>query len=199
MYKDNLAWYIYSSCVVEGLDTTVSDVRKMLNNQPISTRSAVRLFVRNMYDAWMFLLDNICHPLNIMFIRELNKICGTDIIYGAGELRSCHVSISGTEYTPPVPIQAEVEERLQAINSIANPRRKAIEIFCYLAKSQLFVDGNKRVSQLAANKILIENKIGILEIDTYRIDTFRKLLVEYYEGKSDGIKQFLDECIAESK
>jgi len=31
--------------------------------------------------------------------------------------------------------------------------------FCYAARTQIFIDGNKRVTQLIANKVLIENDI----------------------------------------
>lgn len=59
---------------------------------------------------------------------------------------------------------------------------RALECFCYIAKSQLFLDGNKRVAQLLANKVLIENGVGVFQIPVEYCDNFKELLVRYYES-----------------
>ena len=51
--------------------------------------------------------------------------------------------------------------------------------------AQIFIDGNKRVAQLIANKILIENDIGIFQIDIEDLETFKGLLLEFYESDDD--------------
>lgn len=64
----------------------------------------------------------------------------------------------------------------------------------FVARSQMFLDGNKRVAQLMCNKIMMQNDLGIFSIPYDKIDTFKQLLVEYYESnQADNLKQFFRE------
>lgn len=70
----------------------------------------------------------------------------------------------------------------------------ALEMFCYITRTQMFLDGNKRVAQLMCNKIMMENDIGILSIPYDEIDQFKEKLVDYYEtNDTDLLKDFLRE------
>ena len=51
----------------------------------------------------------------------------------------------------------------------------------------MFADGNKRVAQLIANKILIANDVGIFQIPIEQIETFKRLLIDFYETNDDSI------------
>lgn len=67
----------------------------------------------------------------------------------------------------------------------------ALEMFCYVARTQMFLDGNKRVAQLMCNKIMMEDDIGIFSIPYNEIDRFKELLVDFYEtSNSDKLKDF---------
>lgn len=61
----------------------------------------------------------------------------------------------------------------------------------------MFIDGNKRVAQLIANKILIQNNIGIFQIPIEKMEEFKVMLIAYYETADDKeIIDFMDEfCI----
>ena len=60
---------------------------------------------------------------------------------------------------------------------------------------QIFVDGNKRVAQLIANKVLIENDIGIFQIPIEKLEQFKYLLIGFYETDDDtAIIDFMKEC-----
>lgn len=64
-------------------------------------------------------------------------------------------------------------------------------MLCFIARSQMFLDGNKRVAQLMCNKIMMQNDIGIFSIPYDDIDMFKKLLVDFYEtNESYEIKDF---------
>lgn len=194
--KRSLVDSIYTSCKVEGLSTTFPDTQNILDNAPVTTTADVVVFTLNMRDAWRFLLDNLDYPINLMYIRELNKICGNRLIYGSGELRTSNVRIGGSSYIPQIPTQEEVIRKLNELNTTTDPVERAVKTFCYLAKAQLFIDGNKRLAQLVANKILISEGIGILQIND--ADRFKQILVDYYESTSDRLKDFLKECIIRS-
>ena len=62
----------------------------------------------------------------------------------------------------------------------------------YGMRSQLFWDGNKRTSMIAANKILISNGKGILTIQDKDLQKFSTLLTEFYNtNNSEKIEEFL--------
>ena len=168
------------------LGVIIPDTQNILDNAPVTTTADVVVFTLNMRDAWRFLLDNLDYPINLMYIRELNKICGYRLIYGSGELRTSNVRIGGSSYIPQIPTQEEVIRKLNELNTMTDPIERAVKTFCYLAKAQLFIDGNKRLAQLVANKILISEGIGILQIND--ADRFKQILVDYYESTLIGLR-----------
>ena len=55
---------------------------------------------------------------------------------------------------------------------------KAVALMLWIMRTQPFKDGNKRVATLAANKILIEDGKGLLQVPVETILEFKKLLIE---------------------
>ena len=68
-------------------------------------------------------------------------------------------------------------DKLAEIDSMDNRLEAALEMFCFIARSQIFLDGNKRVAQLMCNKIMMENDIGIFSVPYDEIDRFKELLL----------------------
>lgn len=188
---------IWKAANVEGLGTTFSNTEAILENLPVTTKRDEVLFVLNMRDAWRFLLDNLDYNNCWMLIREFNNIVGRDLIYGCGTVRRIEVRIGGTSWKPVIPIESDIYDSISDINKITDPIDKALEYFCYLCRAQLFIDGNKRVAQLMANKVLIENGVGILSIPVEKVCKFKELLIGYYESNDSVLlKEFLKtECI----
>lgn len=90
-----------------------------------------------------------------------------------------------------LPHEGMIVETLDRINQMTDKLEAALEMFCFVAGTQMFLDGNKRVAQLMCNKIMMENDIGIFSIPYDEIDHFKELLVEFYEtDNSDKIKDF---------
>ena len=48
-------------------------------------------------------------------------------------------------------------------------------------RRQMFIDGNKRIAMLFANKIMIDNGCGIITIAQENQATFYEKLIKYYE------------------
>ena len=195
--KRQLVDSIWKSAGIEGLGTTFPNTEKILDNIPVETSRDEVLFIVNMKRAWEFLFNNIDYPNNLMFLRELNKICMTDIIYGADKIRTGMVTIGGTSWTPELPNEAAIIEDIDRINKIDDKLDLALEMFCYVSRTQMFLDGNTRTAQLICNKILMENDIGILSIPYDKISDFKELLVDYYEtDNNENLKEFFKEkCI----
>ncbi len=52
---------------------------------------------------------------------------------------------------------------------------------CWIQRSQMFQDGNKRLVNLIANKEMIRLGQGIIAIPVEKIGDYLTLLIEYYE------------------
>lgn len=185
MAKRLLVDSIWKSANLEGLGTTFPKTEAILANAPTETKTEEVLFVINMKRAWQFLLDNLKSNNNIMLIREYNKIVGEMLFRNNGEIRTFHVQIGGTTWEPEMPNVECIIEDIKKIDGISEVETKALKFFCFVTRSQMFVDGNKRVAQLIANKVLIENNMGIFQIPISRLEEFRTLLIDFYESNND--------------
>ncbi len=111
--------------------------------------------------------------------------------------------IAGTlrfRYMLPVPnscIKLLIRDELNQLMKLNNPTERSIEVMLWGMKSQLFGDGNKRNSMLAANKIMIENGCGIISVPNKYLEQFNEVLSDFYTNNSlDYAKNFVYEhCI----
>ncbi len=197
MAKRLLVDSIWKSANLEGLGTTFPKTEAILANAPTTTKTEEVLFIVNMKRAWQFLLDNLNYDNNLMILREYNKIVGELLFQYAGEIRTIPVQIGGTSWEPEIPQTGVIIKRLEEIEKIQDTELKALKYFCYTARTQMFVDGNKRVAQLIANKVLIENNVGIFQIPIEKLEEFKGLLIEFYEtDREEEIVAFMKEfCI----
>lgn len=185
MAKRLLIDSIWKSANLEGLGTTFPKTEAILANAPTTTKTEEVLFVINMKRAWQFLLDNLDYENSLMILREYNKIVGELLFNYAGEIRTIPVQIGGTSWEPEIPQTGIIIDMLKDIEKIENVEIRALKYFCYVARTQMFIDGNKRVAQLIANKVLIQNDIGIFQIPIERLEEFKMLLIQFYESGND--------------
>lgn len=201
MAKRMLVDSIWKSANLEGLGTTFPKTEAILANAPTTTRTEEVLFVINMKRAWQFLLDNLEYNNCIMLLREFDKIVGELLFSYAGEIRTIPVQIGGTSWEPEMPHTGVIMDSIKEIEQIEDIELRALKYFCYIARTQMFIDGNKRVAQLMANKVLIENNIGIFQISIEKLEEFKEKLIEFYEiGDDKKIIGFMKEyCIRRVK
>ena len=145
------------------------------------------------------MLDNIDSPMTLDFICRINEDVSRNESLDWGHLRSGMVGISGTDYVPSIPKKEEVMSNIDTImNADTCTTSKALELYAYCCKSQLFWDGNKRTAFIAANKVLIAGGGGLLTIKDDDIVEFNTILTEYYNddaNKSTLLKFLYDKCI----
>lgn len=187
MAKRLLVDSIWKSANLEGLGTTFSKTEAILANAPTTTKAEEVLFVINMKRAWQFLLDNLHCTNCLALLRDYNKIVGELLFSYAGEIQTFPVQIGGTTWEPAIPHTGIIINKIKELEYIEDVELKALKYFCYVARTQMFADGNKRVAQLIANKIMIENNIGIFQIPIERLEDFKTLLTDFYESDNDEI------------
>lgn len=185
MAKRLLVDSIWKSANLEGLGTTFPKTEAILANAPTTTKTEEVLFVINMKRAWQFLLDDLDYQNSLSLLREYNKIVGELLFKYAGEIRTIPVQIGGTSWEPEMPHTGIIINSLENIEKIEDIEMRALKYFCYVARTQMFIDGNKRVAQLIANKILIQNNIGIFQIPIEKLEKFKELLILFYESGDD--------------
>lgn len=185
MAKRMLVDSIWKSANLEGLGTTFPKTEAILANAPTTTKTEEVLFVINMKRAWQFLLDNLEYDNSIMLLREYDKIVGELLFSYAGEIRTIPVQIGGTSWEPDMPHAGIIIDSMKAIEQIEDIELRALKYFCYISRTQMFIDGNKRVAQLMANKVLIENNIGIFQIPIEKLEEFKGILIAFYESGND--------------
>jgi len=193
---------IYRSAFLEGMAVTFPQTEAILENATVSNVSPKDVAkVIDLRNAWEYLLANLDAPLDLKYLEDLHElIAREDVPWDRlGKLRSETVRISGTNYLPEVPNPESVTRQLQDILSAGtSDTDKAITILLYLMRTQLFLDGNKRIATFACNKILVSTGHGIFSLPPELKEQFATLLITYYETSNmDEIKLFVyDHCIS---
>ncbi len=190
---------VYCGMRMENRAVTFPQTKTILNgvNVPSVQLDDIQAIL-NMRDAWRFLLDTISDPLTLEYICKLNGFIARNEALEWGKLRTGSVGISGTDYIPPIPTQAGVEQELQVIlEKDTSATEKALQAFLWEARGQFFWDGNKRTSMTVANKILLSAGAGMLTITDRHMEQFNTMLLHFYNtGEETDLKKFLyDHCI----
>lgn len=192
----NMKISIYEQAVLEGVATSFPQTEDILENGKVNgvTASDVQKIL-NLKHAWEFILDKDVLQVksDYSILCHIAKLVNEGFFASGGRIRGVPVTIGGTSYVPPLPIETVVIENiLEIINRNDEPINIAIELCLYCMKTQIFNDGNKRASVIFANHYLISKAGGLLVIPENHVSEFKKLLIGYYENKDNGeIKAFL--------
>ena len=196
--KRNLVDNIYANARMEGINITFPQTKTILEGVNVPNLKIDEIqCVLNLRDAWKFVIANIDEEFNLEFICKINEYVARNESLEWGKLRTGRVEITGTEYIPEVPDKNKVEKEINDILKIENATERAITYMLYGMRSQLFWDGNKRTSTIAANKIMISNGAGIIKVPDNKLEEFNKLLTEFYNTNDmTKIRKFIYEnCI----
>ncbi len=201
--RANMKVSIYDQAILEGVATTFPQTETIIENGEVSGMRASDIQkILNLKHSWEFILDRdvIQCKSDFYILSYIAKLVNEGFYENGGRIRGVPVSIGGSSYVPPIPNEIDVKEHINnIIDSEHSDIDKAIELCLYTMKTQIFNDGNKRAAVIFANHYLISQGKGLLVIPEKEVPGFRKLLVQYYEGKDeDTIKAFLkDKCFRE--
>ena len=196
--RANLKANIYDQAVLEGVATSFPQTEEIIENGKVSGMTATDVQkILNLKHAWEFILDKdvIQSDTDYYLLCHIAKLVNEGFFFDAGRIRAIPVSIGGSSYIPPIPIESVVKERItEILNSNQSDIDIAAELCLYSMKTQVFTDGNKRASVIFANHYLISHGQGLLVIPEKEVPQFKKLLVAFYEGEDiEIIKTFLKE------
>ena len=199
--RANMKSIIYDQAVLEGVATTFPDTELIIDNGKVNNVSAEDVQkILNLKHAWEFVLDKdvILSETNYYVCQYIARLVNEGFYQQGGRIRAVPVTIGGSSYVPPIPIEHQVKEDIDnIIKSSDDVVQVAIELALYVMKTQIFNDGNKRTAIIFANHYLISHAGGLMVVPQNLVPEYKKMLVEYYGGTNeDAIKVFMREkCI----
>ncbi|EEC5928758.1 Fic family protein, partial [Listeria monocytogenes] len=148
------------------------------------------------------LLNDVQEPL-LETSKRINRIVAAEDALFPGEIRTGGVEVSTIQgrYVPPMLTEDEVKNQYSEImNQDISESEKALRLFLFISKNQIFWDGNKRTALLTANKIMFSRGLGLLSIPETVFTKFNELLSMYCNSNQSGdelrILTFMyEECI----
>lgn len=184
--RANMKANIYDQAVLEGVATSFPQTEAIIDNGTVNGMTANDIQkILNLKHAWEFILDNdvIQAKSDYYLLCHIAKLVNEGFFANGGKIRGVPVTIGGSTYKPPIPVESIVKEKISDILSSEElPIDIAIKLCMYSMKTQVFIDGNKRASVIFANHYLIAHGQGFLVIPEEHVPEFKKKLVAYYEG-----------------
>jgi fido (protein-threonine AMPylation protein) len=124
---------------------------------------------------------------NYEVLCHIAQLINEGFFTDGGRIRAVPVTIGGSSYKPPLPIESVVKEQINLIlNSNDTVLDRAIKLCLFTMKTQVFKDGNKRSAILFANHLLISHGEGLIVVPEKNTNEFKKLLIAYYEGSNES-------------
>ena len=197
--KRNIVDYIWKSANLEGIGVTYLETQAIYDGGVVNGLTVDKIIaINNLKYAWQFILENDEINYDFKALCHIHKLTCDKLVLdqNLGKLRTTPVNIGGTSWKPQFPIESQIKEELGSLLNEPNKTKTeiAIEVMLWIMRRQMFIDGNKRVGMLFANKIMIDNGCGIITISQDNQPTFFEKLIKFYEtGDNSDLKQWIYE------
>jgi prophage maintenance system killer protein len=197
--KRNIVDYIWKSANLEGIDVTYPLVQAIYDGGIVNGLTVNNIIaINNLKYSWQFILENERMEDDFKTLCYLHKLTCDKLVLdqNLGSLRTTPVNIGGTSWKPQFPIESQIKEELELLLKQEDKTKTeiAIEVMLWIMRRQMFIDGNKRVGMLFANKIMIDNGCCIITISQDNQPTFFEKLIKFYEsGDNIDLKQWIYE------
>ena len=129
---------------------------------------------------------------------QLHAIAAKDEALQWGRFRSGGVTISGTDYQPPLASSLDKHwfELVQSAKAITNIIDRAITVFLTMARTQFFYDVNKRMGRFMMNGILLSEGYPAINVPAKRQVEFNELMINFYNtADMNPMNVFLRSCV----
>ncbi|MFS0982427.1 Fic family protein [Enterococcus casseliflavus] len=185
LLKKNIVELVYNAGKFEGLNTTLLQTEEIIKyNRANNVAVDDVLTVINLKRGFEMLLNDVQEPL-IETSKRINRVVAAEDALFPGEIRTGGVEISTIHgrYVPPLLTETEVDDQFDKImNQNISETEKALRLFLFISKNQIFWDGNKRTALLTANKIMFDRGLGLLSIPEQEFTRFNELLSKFYNS-----------------
>lgn len=202
LLKKNIVELVYNAGKFEGLNTTLLQTEEIIKyNRANGVSVDEVLTVVHLKQGFEYILQKQDGAL-IDISKKINGLVAKEDALFPGEIRTGGVEVSTLQgrYVPPKLTEEQVNSNMDKIMaSEMSATYKALELFLFISKNQIFWDGNKRTALLTANKVMFEHCVGLFSIPEQHFMKFNELLSDYYNDKSDAFETIMkfmyDFCI----
>lgn len=161
---------IWKNANLAGIPISYARTNDLLNDVPVpEIKPSESNWILALRAAWEWMVGTIDTPLDWRTVEILHRI----------------IAPFGHERWLKRPEQAKAD--WDGWMRIENETERAISVLIGMTRSPWFQDGSESVALLVANKILIENGRGVLQIPVELDTTFRTLL----DGEENTLKDWL--------
>jgi len=127
--KSNMKSNIYDQAVLEGVATSFPQTENIIDSGIVNGVSSNDIQkILNLKHSWEFILDKdvIQSKSDYYLLCHIAKLVNEGFFTNGGKIRGIPVSIGGSSYKPPIPIESIVKEK---ILSILNSKKQGIAKF----------------------------------------------------------------------
>lgn len=195
--KRNIVDYIWKSANLEGIGVTYSETQAIFDGGIVNGLTVDKIIaINNLKYAWQFILENDDKTYDFKTLCYIHKLTCDKLVLeqDLGKIRTTPVNIGGTSWKPDFPIESQIKEELDRLLNQPHKTKTeiAIEIMLWIMRKQMFIDGNKRVAMLFANKMMIDEGCGIITISQENQPMFFEKLIIFYEtGDGADLKEWI--------
>lgn len=187
---------VYNAGKFEGLNTTLLQTEEIIKyNRANNVTVDDVLTVVNLKRGFEMLLNDVQEPL-LETSKRINRIVASEDALFPGEIRTGGVEVSTIQgrYVPPMLTEDEVNNQYgEIMNQEISETEKALRLFLFVSKNQIFWDDKKRTALLTANKIKFSKGLGLLSVPESVFEKFNVLLSVYYNSNEDiDVEKILD-------
>lgn len=194
--KKNLVRLVFTTSRFEGLNTTLPQTQTIIDGMGAAGVSIddTNVIVQ-LKRGWQYVIRE-SKPLSLNIEQNINLLVARYDSLDPGSFRTGNVTVelgnSNGEWQPPeINLDQErkfFDELMPKDTSITD---KAMTLMYHNMINQLFWDGNERTATLAANKLMIDNGAGLINVPLNKWDKWNELISEFYlTGKMDKLKDW---------
>lgn len=192
--KSNLTNLVFTNSRFEGLTTTLPQTQTIIDGMSVEgvPIDDINIIVQ-LKRGWQYVI-NSDDPLNMKFLQHINKIVARDESLDPGNFRTGNGAVA-TDKGEFIPEDFDFEKENTFLNDLLQSDRsitdKSLTLMYQMMRGQWFWDGNKRTATLAANKLMIDNGTGLINIPVNKWEKWNELISSfYYSGDMKELKEW---------
>ncbi|MQS75537.1 Fic family protein [Companilactobacillus halodurans] len=181
----NFTRLVHTNARFEGINTTLPQTQTIMDGMGVDGVDIDDInTIVQIKRGWQLITESD-KSLSLEFEKNINKIVAKNDALVPGEFRSGQdtVDIGLDEDLVPDMVDISKEEKYlnQLMESNLSVTEKSIRVMYHNMRGQLFWDGNKRTATLIANKLMIDNGAGLINVPLNLWTQWNKLITDYYQ------------------
>ena len=194
--------FLTGSAQLEGGTITIGETVEILTKDIYPNKSPKDIqMVKNLNEAFGFILEHLEEPITLESIKELNKLCIFSLHKGAGQFKKSHNKIAGNpkfQTAHPRDVLHLLSNYCNELNLIKT-RGEVIEKIGYIHNEfqhiHPFSDGNSRTTRLLVNWLLMKFQLPLLILKRGAFEKYMSLTKLSTKRNDPDLRNFLAHLI----